>query len=140
MIRDFEPRDMEQALAIHHANGLPENCFPNLYIENHEGRTVSNPLFMIKAVCETPDGTPAMMAFVKLQGEIFLLASHDVGTPEERWAWMKDFKEWVAHEAWRNGVEQLTAFIPPEIDASFGKRLEEMGFIRSPYVCWTLNL
>ena len=140
MIRDFEPRDMEQALAIHHANGLPENCFPNLYIENHEGRTVSNPLFMIKAVCEAPDGKPAMMAFCKLTGEIFLLLDHEVGTPEDRWKWLQDFKEWFAHEAWRNGIEQISAWLPIDIEDSFGRRMIELGFKKSPYICYTLNL
>jgi hypothetical protein len=38
------------------------------------------------------------------------------------------------------GIEQLSAWLPPDIDESFGKRMESMGFVKSPYVCWTLNL
>jgi len=140
MIRAFTSSDLATAKEIYLANGLPENCFPNLYVENGHKIMVANPLFVIKAVRDSPDGKPAMMAFCKLQGEIFLLLDHTVGTPEERWQWLQEFKKWFAHEAWMNGIEQLSAWLPPEVDESFGKRMEEMGFVKSPYVCWTLNL
>lgn len=140
MIRQFTQEDESSALEIHRVNELPDNCFPNLYIWNEQCEKVPNPLFMVKAVHQTEDGTPSMMAFVKITGEIFLLLSHEVGTPEQRWEWLKEFKEWVAQEAYRHGLEQISAFVPPEIEESFAKRLQDMGFQKSPYVCWTLNL
>lgn len=141
MIRDFHDKiDLPIAQGIHSDNDLPDGCFPNLYQTNERGELIKNPLFMIRAVCESPEGRPAIMCFCKLQGELFLLIDHTVGTAEDRWKWLQEFKEWMAHEAWRNGLEQLTAWVPPNIDKSFAKRLKEMGFQKSPYECWTLNL
>jgi len=138
MIRPFTEKDLETAKEIHRANELPEGCLPQLNIEV-DGRTVPNPLFIINAVYEH-QGVPAMMAFCKMQGELFLLLNHEVGTPDERWQWLLEFKGWFALEAWKLGLEQLSAWLPEEIDKSFAKRMEGMGFKKSPYVCWTLNL
>ena len=141
IFRDFNDyKDLHLAQKIHRENELPEGCFPNLYVTNERGELEKNPLFIIRAVCETPEGRPAMMAFGKLQAELYLLIDHKVGTAEERWAWMQEFKDWVAREAWRNGLEQITCWVPPEIDKSFSKRLEKMGFQKSKYVPYTLNL
>jgi hypothetical protein len=139
VIRFFNRNDVPRALEIHKANELPENCFPNLYVLE-KGQSLANPLFMVRGVYETAAGEPSMMAFVKITGEVFLLVDHTVGTPEERWEQLKEFKEWVKHEAWLNGLEQLSAWLPPEIEASFGKRMIELGFQKSPWVCYTLNL
>jgi len=140
MMRKFEPADYAKALEIHQENQLPGNCLPDLYVTDVRGEKILNPLFSIRAVCEAPDGRVAMMAFSKIQGELFLILDHRVGTPEERWQWLLEFKSWVAHEAWKQGLDQLTAFVPPDIEESFAKRLESMGFQRSPYIPWTLNL
>lgn len=140
MIRQFTKEDSLQAFAIHRANGLPDNCMPEFYTYNEKQELVPNPLLLIKAVHENGHGKPSMMAFVKITGELFLLLDHTVGTPEERWEWLNEFKDWMANEAWKNGLEQISAWVPPEMNDAFGPRLEEMGFVRSPYVCWTLNL
>jgi hypothetical protein len=140
MIRFFSDDDIPQALEIHRANELPESCFPNLFVLNEEGKSKRNPLYLVKGVYVSPDGKPALMSFVKLTGEIFLLVDHTVGTPEERWAWMQEFKNWIAEHAWAQGLEQISCWIPPEIEESFAKRLAEMGFVKSPWTCYTLNL
>lgn len=139
MIRTFERPDLEAARAIHAANGLDERCFPNLTIETPQGAVEPNPLFIVKSVYEH-EGRPALMSFLKLTSELYLLVDHTVGTPEERWQWMLEFKEHMKQEAWKRGLEQMTAFIPTDIEDSFRKRLEEMGFVRSPWQSYTLNL
>jgi len=139
IIREFRESDLPAARDIHSANDLPENCFPNLFVYNERGDLVRNPLFMITAVLEGARG-PAMMAFCKLQGELFLLLDHRAGEPEELWQWLIQFKDYMAQEAWKHGLEQLSAWVPKEIDSSFSKRLKDLGFVKSPYVCWTLNL
>jgi len=138
-IRDFNEDDLEKAHAIHTANGLHENCFPNLIIRTAEGKDEANALFITRSVYEH-DGKPAMMAFLKITAEIFLLVDHEMGTPEERWTWMQEFNAYIRHEAWKRGLEQLTCWIPPEIEESFAKRLTEMGYVKSPWTSWTLNL
>jgi hypothetical protein len=140
LIRNFDfDTDVERAKEIHAANELPENCFPNLTITIEDGETVANPLFIVKAVYEH-QGKIAMMSFLKVTGELFLLLSHDTGTPEQRWQWLCEFKDWMKAEGARQGLEQLTAWIPPEIEESFGKRLLDLGFVRSPWISYTLNL
>ena len=140
MIRDFDlDTDMERAKKIHAANELPENCFPNLTITIEDGEIVANPLFIVKAVYEH-QGKIAMMSFLKVQSELYLLVDHNVGTPEERWKWLCEFKDWMKAEAARQGLEQMSCWIPPEIEESFGKRLIDLGFVRSRYQAYTLNL
>lgn len=139
MIRHFSFEEIEKAREIHKANGLDERCFPDLTITTPEGKTEPNPLFMVKEVFEH-EGKPVLMSFLKITSELYLLVDHTVGTPEERWEWLKAFKEHMKVEAWRLGLDQMTAWIPTDIEESFAKRLEVMGFIKSPWQSWTLNI
>jgi hypothetical protein len=139
MIREFEDSDIETARAIHAANDLPANCFPNLTQVSATGNEEPNPLFVVKSIYEH-DGKPALISFLKVTSELYLLVDHTIGTPEERWAWLQEFKEHMKREAWRLGFEQMTAFVPREIEASFEKRLLDLGFIRSPWQSYTLNI
>jgi hypothetical protein len=139
MIRNFEDSDIEKAREVHAANELPATCFPNLTQTSSAGKEEPNPLFVVKSVYEH-EGRPALFSFLKITSELYLLVDHTVGTPEERWTWLQEFKEHVKCEAWRLGLEQMTAFVPREIEASFEKRLLELGFIRSPWQSYTLNI
>jgi hypothetical protein len=139
MIREFSEEDIPLVEAIHKQNDLPANCLPNLMIVHKDGKTVPNPLFIVKNVLEH-DGKPAMMSFLKLTGELYLILDHTVGTPEQRWEWLRALKEDTMHQSWAHGLEQITAWVPLEIEESFAKRLKNMGFVKSPYASWTLNL
>ena len=130
MIRGFEDSDIPIMELIHANNGLPENCLPDVK---------DNPLFVVKSVYEH-EGSAAMMCLVKVTGEIFLFLDHTIGTPEERWEQLKEFKKYIRMRAWQLGLDQLSAWIPEEIEKSFGKRLNDLGFVKSPYACYTLNL
>ena len=114
---------------IHETNGLPENCFPDL----------ADPLFLVKNVVEQ-DGKPVMASFLKGTSEIFLIVDHSQGTPEERWAWLCELKEVMVHEAWLRGLSEMTAWIPPEIEKGFAKRLEGLGFCPSAWRSYTLRI
>lgn len=139
MIRKFEDSDLPTVRAIHEANALPENCFPNLTIKTPGGKEEINPIFVTKAILEH-EGKPALLSFLKITSELYLFVNHKVGTPEQRWEWLKELKEHMKQEAWKLGLEQMTCFVPPEIEASFEKRLIDMGFIKSPWQSYTLNL
>jgi hypothetical protein len=140
---DFAPTmfqsDLEKAREIHRANGLDERCFPNLTIKNAQGEEVPNPLFVAKEIFEA-EGKPVMMCFLKMTSELYLLIDHNVGTPEERWEWLQEFKEFMKRRAWQLGLEQMTAFVPTEIEESFSKRLLDLGFVKSPWQSYTLNV
>lgn len=139
MIRHFDFGEIEKAREIHKASGLDERCFPDLMIKTSDGKEVPNPLYVVREVFES-EGQPALMCFLKITSELYFLVDHGVGTPEERWEWLKAFKEHMKVEAWRLGLDQMTAFIPTEIEESFQKRLLEMGFVRSPWQSYTLNV
>ena len=83
---------------------------------------------------------PVMAAFVRITSEPYILIDHDAGTPESRWKMLQELTEDVCATARARGLQQLTCFVPPEVEASFAKRLIDLGFVRSPWQSYTLNL
>lgn len=138
MIRSYEKKDLPRLREIHAASNLPPQCFPDLTI-NKDGEEIPNPLILHTGVLEN-DGRIVMSCSLRGTAELYLLVDHDSGTPEELWKWVQEIKEYIAHEAWLLGLDQISAWIPTEVELSFGKRLEDIGFIRSPWSCYTLNL
>lgn len=139
MIRPFEDFDMPRALEIHAGNGLDARCFPNLVMDV-DGVEKPNPLFIVKAV-KMHEGRSALMGFLKVTTEAYLLIDHTVGTAEERLEWLKEGMEYLKQRAWRHGIEQITCFVPTAIEPSFGPRLvNDLGFVKSPWQSYTLNV
>jgi hypothetical protein len=139
MIRDFEATDLATVKRLMQANGLPPECMPDMVIENHLGQKQQNPLFVVKRVYEYKNET-ALICFLKLRSELYFFIDHTIGTPEERWQMLKEFTEDMRQQAWKKGLDQMTAFVPPEVDKSFGKRMEDLGFVRGPWVPYSMNL
>lgn len=129
MIRAYEKKDKEHLATIHGANGLPPQCLPNF----------DDPLILHTGVVDV-DGKPVMSCSIRGTCELFLLVDHTAGTPEERWEWMKELREYIVHEAWRLGLDEMSCWIPSTIEDSFADRLLEMGFVKSPWSCYTLRL
>ena len=139
MIRDFEDRDELAVIELLTANELPVECLPDLRTQNAHGNVVPNPLFVVKRVFER-EGKAVMICFLKIRSELYFFVDHTVGTPEERWLNLVQFTEDIKFEAAKRGLDQMTAFVPPEMDQAFGKRLEELGFKNSGYVPYSLNI
>lgn len=141
MIRNFhdDAEDLGEAERIHADGNLDQRCFPDLVIVDGEGKRIPNPLFIEKLVMEQ-HGVPVMMMFLKVTSEVYLLLDHDVATPEQRLAWLTELKNFMAARAIERGLDQMTAFIPTEMEKAFAKRIEEMGFVKSPWQSYTLNL
>jgi hypothetical protein len=139
LIRNFEDQDEVTVIQLMTANGLPIECLPDLRTRNVEGKIVANPLFVVKRVYEH-QGQTAMLCFLKIRSELYLFVDHAAGTPEERWEMLVQFTEDMKVEAAKLGLDQFSAFLPPEIEESFGKRLIELGFQKSPFVCYSMNL
>jgi hypothetical protein len=130
ILREFSAeRDAGTIKRIHAASGLPENCMP----------ATANPLFLVKAVVEY-GGHVVMASFLKGTSEVYLLVDHDQGTPEQRWEWLKELKVYMERRAWELGLDEMTCWIPPEMEKTFGKRLEELSFVKSPWSSYTLPL
>jgi hypothetical protein len=139
MFRNFELGDLAKVAALQEANGLPPGCAPDLMLEDPDGKPEPNPLFIVKRVCEF-EGQIAMLCFVKLRTELYLYVDHNVGTPEQRWEWLQAFTEDIKQQAWKLGLDQLTAFVPPDVDESFAKRMVELGFERTKWIPYSMNL
>jgi len=128
-IREFTLKDIPDMRRIHAESGLPQNCLPDF----------ESPLFVVKKVAENGSG-PAIGGFLKLNGEIFLLLDHSKGTPESRWEALEELTGEGLHEAYKVGLDHVTAWLPPEVEKQFGKRLESLGFQRSPWNSYTAIL
>jgi hypothetical protein len=129
MIRDFLWSDIPAFIEIHKANELPDECLPPF----------GNPLFIVDRVL-IPDALqkPTMGIFVKVTSEVYLLLDHSAGTPQERWEWLKAITKDMRQQAWEKGLEEITAWIPTDLVDSFGPRIEELGFQKSPWQSYTL--
>jgi hypothetical protein len=129
MIRDLREEDVLDLIAIHRANGLPANCLP----------AFSHPLFAVKRIVDI-EGKLAMGGFLKVTSEVYLLLDHTVGSPEERMEWLRELSKDLEKCAFEKGLEDLTLWVPPEVESSFGKRLEDLGYRKSPWSSYTLKL
>lgn len=125
----FVDTDEDQIKKIHATNELPKQCLLDL----------GSPLVLYTGVVEI-EKKVVMACSLRGTAELFLFVDHEAGTPEERWQWMQELKEHIVHEAWLLGLDQISAWIPGKLEKTFAPRLEEMGFIKSPWSCYTLAI
>jgi hypothetical protein len=129
-IREYSEGDLEALRAIHAAQGF-DYRLPDL----------NNPLFVTKLVLTEENGapggaTPAQpetilgAALLRLTAEAYLLLDPRAGTPRERWHWLMALHAATEHDAWRRGLEDVHAWLPPPITKKFGKRMERLGWVR----------
>jgi hypothetical protein len=129
MIRSYDPKDEVPIHEIYLSNNLPAECFPDF----------TDPLILHTGVVEV-ENKVVMSCSIRGSCELYLFVDHNAGTPEQRWQWMQELREYIVREAWRLGLDQLSCWIPPEVEESFKDRLEQMGFQKSPWSCWTLRV
>lgn len=129
MIRPLEDKDFNAIKEIYVASDLPPNCNPDL----------SNPLYLVKAVVER-DGKPIMASFLKGTCEVYLLVDHTFGTPQERWLWLQELKNYMVTRAFELGLDEMTCWLPRDVEKSFKKRILELGFVESPWQSYSLPI
>jgi len=128
-VRAYEEKDLQELRRIHAAQGF-SYAFPNL----------NNPLFLTKLVLEpgrevAGEKKIAAAALLRLTAEAYLLLDPQQGTPRQRWHWLLGLHEAAERDAAARGLEDVHAWLPPEIAAKFGKRLSRLGWIRDD--AWT---
>jgi hypothetical protein len=138
-IRNYEAGDLEGLRRIHAAQGFGYG-FPDL----------RNPLFLTKLVLARDEGQNKPedgqgivgAALLRVTAEAYLLLDPAAGSPRERWNWLLELQQATERDAWARGLEDVHAWLPPEISRRFGKRLTRMGWVRddawTPY-CKRLN-
>ena len=129
MIRNTEDRDTPRIEEIYAASGLPANCMPHL----------DSPLFIVKKVIEK-DGEVTMLGAVRITCEAYLLVDHTKGTPEERLENLKELAREIEMESFLKGLDDCSVFVAPEVATSFGKRLEQLGFVRTNWPVFSKEL
>jgi len=129
VIRPYDARDFEAIKKLHAKSGLPSVCFPDLQSRN----------LVVSIVRENGRGV-TQAGFVKLTGEAYVLVDHDSETPQERWAELGELIAQGLAGAAAYGLDDVSAWLPPELEKSFGPRLESLGWIRSPWRNYTALL
>ena len=128
-IRAYKPEDLEACKELHAKQGF-DYKFPDL----------ANPLFFIKAVGEE-DGKVVQAAFAHLTAEIYFLLDPKWKTPQERllaFLAMQDVGKALAYKP--GGLEDLHAFVPPQIEKHFGKRLAAHGWQKVSWPCFVTEV
>jgi hypothetical protein len=135
-VREYTESDLSALQAIHAKQGF-DYALPDL----------RNPLFVTKLVLTDAGQVDAAdsrdsaqenilgAALLRLTAEAYLLLDPQAGSPRERWQWLRQLHAATERDAWRRGLEDVHAWLPPPIAGKFGKHLERLGWIRDD--AWT---
>jgi hypothetical protein len=115
MVRDYEPQDLEAVKKIHNAMEL-----------NYDFPDLNSPLCIVKKV-QVEGGRVQAAMILRLTCETFLLVE---GDPVAKMTAMNELQPVVLDEAFRKGLDDVVAVIPPKILPKFLKRLLQLGWTR----------
>ncbi len=123
-IREYKSEDLAALRAIHAAQGF-DYALPD----------PGNPLFVTKLVLADDARQTLGAALLRLTAEAYLLLDPRAGTPRQRWQALLALHEAARRDASVRGLEDVHAWLPPQIARTFGRRLERLGWIRDD--AWT---
>lgn len=128
-VRDALKTDFPVIAALHSSGGL-DYRLPEL----------DSPLILAHKVIEGPEGVIGS-TFLRLTAETFLLLDPALD-PLRKFSSIQALNDAICLEAWRLGLDDLNARIPPEITQRFAKRLHQLGWEqgRSGWVAWSREL
>ena len=129
MIRAYNAGDMPRIRELYHQHGL-----------NYELPDFNAVTYPIRIVSED-DGKIVMAAFAHLTAELYLLADGTHGTPQQRWERFKELHQVGLEMAYYpGGFDDLHAFLPPQLEKSFGRRLKRLGWQKALWPCYAIEL
>ncbi len=128
-IREYSERDLHALREIHARQGF-KYALPDL----------NEPLFVTKLVVTDKESSGIEedivgAALLRLTAEAYLLLDPRYGTPRERWQALLSLHAAAEQDAWRRGLEDVHAWLPPGLEKKFGKRIEQLGWVRDD--AWT---
>lgn len=100
---------------------------------------VEAPLFRLKRVVEADSGEVIGGAAVKPIGECFLWVARDLPPVLRTRAFCRLMAE-ARVTAGAAGYDELSAWIPPQIEPEFGKALSRAGWTASPWRSWSIRI
>jgi len=113
--------------ALHEAMGMTYK-FPDL----------TTPLFPLNRCIENENSCIVGAAALKLTAESFIWIDPKL-LDRKKIAVVALLDRTMEREASELGLEQVSAWIPPEVEQRFAKLLTRLGWIRSPWQSWTKN-
>ena len=116
ILRAYRNEDLERIKQLHAKQGFGFP-FPDL----------DDPVFAVGCVAEE-DGEAQMAAFIRITSEAYLFVDSDHGTPEERWQALLGIHEVVRQNTRDLGLQDVHAFLPPELGKGFERRLKKLGW------------
>lgn len=119
-IRGIRPEDINELRAIHQRMGFGYP-FPDLAIKD------------IGMVLVDEQDKPVQAALVVPIGEAYFLMNPDWRGPRERFDAFVDLHEAMRQEVQSRGYAWVQADLPPEVEKSFGRRLLNLGWIKSAW-------
>ena len=128
LVREFRESDLNTLREMHAAQGFAYE-FPDL----------RDPLFVSKVVLAErgADGGERITgaALLRLTAEAYLVLDPRDASPRERWERIQTLHAATEQDAWRRGLSDVHAWLPPPITHKFGRRLERLGWVRDD--AWT---
>jgi hypothetical protein len=100
-----------------------------------------SPEFLANLVLVDADNIPRQAILMRLTAEMFLLQDKSWETPGMRLEAFSQIHEASRRVAEAAGVSDVHAWLPPEIDASFGRRLtNEFGWKKQLWPCFSREI
>lgn len=155
IVREYKEADLDALLAMHRAQGF-DYPFPDLrnpifvsklvVCENEKERRADSSLNG-EGNCDAEnrdgrenrvtqeEGRIVMAALARLTCEIYLLADPHSGMPRQRYTRLLELHRAGAADLRTRGLDDAHAWLPPRIAKRFGRRLQNLGWIRDD--SWT---
>jgi|SRR5208283_2742192 len=116
-VREFTANDLRRIEELHRNSGYEYVLPPVLSDQSFFSRRI---------VGDAEDVAAA--AFLRLTAEPYLIVNPNWRTPAWRMEALRKIHEACRQDAIRKGVGEVTAFLPPQVEKRFGKRLLRMGW------------
>lgn len=124
-VRNLRDTDLPRLEALHRQQGY-DYIFPDL----------SQPEFVAKQTIVDELDRPVVAVVARKTVELYLLCDSEYGTPGLRWMGIKAMHEEVSKELRGQGFTDAHAWIPPQIETQFTRRLKRMGWTKAAWNCY----
>ncbi len=133
-IREYTTGDLDALRQMHSAQGFGYPL-PDL----------DSPMFVSKLVLEDEQETGdsgnssrvKMAILLRLTAEAYMLHDPASGTPRQRWQRFLALHEAARRDSAARGLDDVQAFLPPQVARAFGRRLARLGWVRDPWPCFS---
>ena len=119
IVREFKDADYSRIVQLHSQSGLDYRLPP-----------LSSEVFFSRRVAGDNQSI-GMAAFLKLTAEAYLVCDPSWRSPAWRLEGIRQLCRVCNDDARKAGVKEVEAFIPPQVEQKFGKRLAQLGWVRA---------